>query len=143
MSTNLKKYALSATAVLHLRDGNDELMYADGPDDQPDLNRPMRAHMFGPGTKKFASARAAASNRNMDRFKKKGKDTLTAAEQVEETAKFLAACTDRLENVEIDQLTGEALAMAVYTDLELCFIPAQLDKFLGETGNFTKQSPTS
>ncbi|ATQ78277.1 hypothetical protein CR152_30035 [Massilia violaceinigra] len=141
--TNLKKYALVPTAVHHLRDGNDELMYADGPNGQPDESKPMRAHMFGPGTKVYAKAKAAQSNRNMDRYKKKGKSDLTAEDQTNDTAEFLAACTDRLENVEVDELTDKALHMAVYTDLELCFIPAQLDKLLSDTANFTKASPTA
>lgn len=139
--SNLKKFALVPTAIHHLRDGNDELMYADGPDGKPDESKPMRAHMFGPGSKRYAAARAAQSNRSMDRFKAKGKDKTTAAEQAEDTAKFLIACTDHLENVEVDQLTGEALLMNVYTDLEVCFIASQLDKFIGETANFTQKSP--
>lgn len=138
--SNLKKFALVPTAVHHLRDGNDELMYADGPDGKPDLMRPMLAHMYGPGTKVYAKARAAQSNRNMDRFKKKGKSDMSAEEQTKDTATFLTACTERLENVEVDQLAGEALCMEVYSDLEICFISAQLDKMLGDTANFTKAS---
>lgn len=143
MNTNLKKFALVATAAHHLRDGNEELMYADGADGKPDQSKPMIAHMFGPGTKKFANAKAAQSNRNVDRFKKKGKSDLSAEDQVKDTAEFLAACTDRLENIEVDQLTDKALFMAVYSDLELCFIPAQLDKLLSDTANFTKASLTA
>jgi hypothetical protein len=140
--SNLKKFALVPTVVHHLRDGNDELMYADGPDGKPDLNRPMLAHIHGPGTKVYAKARAAQSNRNMDRFKKKGKTDMSADDTIAETATFLAACTEKLENVEVDKLTGEALAISVYSDLELCFIPAQIDKLLGDTANFTKASQT-
>jgi hypothetical protein len=141
--SNLKKYALVATVVHHLRDGNDELMYADGPDGQPDESKPMLAHMYGPGTKKFANAKAAQANRNMDRYKKKGKADLSAEEQTKDTAEFLAACTERLENVEVDQLSDKALHLAVFSDLELCFIPAQLDKLLSDTANFTKASLTA
>ena len=46
--SNLKKYALTPTAVHHLLDGDDNPMYADGPDGTPDKARPMLAHMFGP-----------------------------------------------------------------------------------------------
>jgi hypothetical protein len=143
MSNNLKKFALVPTIIHHLLDGDDSPMYADGADGQPDLSRPMRAHMYGPGTKQYAKAQAAQSNRSVDRFKAKGKSKQTAEEQATERAMFLAACTVKLENVEVDQLEGEALAMAVYTDLELCFIPAQLDKLIGDTANFTKASQTS
>ena len=138
--SNLKKYALVPTIIHHLRDGNDELMYADGPDGKPDESKPMRAHMYGPSTKAYANARAAQSNRSMDRLKKKGKSDMSSKDQIEETATFLAACTERLENVEVDSLTDKALHMAVYTDLDVCFIPAQLDRLLGDTANFTKAS---
>jgi hypothetical protein len=143
MSSNLKKFALVSTIIHHLLDGDENPMYADGADNQPDLSRPMRAHMFGPGTKQYAKAQAAQSNRSMDRFKKKGKANMTAEEQSVERATFLAACTAQLENIEVDELAGDALAMAVYTDLELCFIPMQLDKLIGDTANFTKASQTA
>jgi hypothetical protein len=143
MSSNLKKFALVSTIIHHLLDGDENPMYADGADGQPDLSRPMRAHMFGPGTKQYAKAQAAQSNRSMDRFKKKGKANMTAEEQSTERATFLAACTARLENVEVDELTDEALAIAVYTDTEVCFIPMQLDKLIGDTANFTKASQTN
>ncbi|MRV72572.1 hypothetical protein GJ700_12725 [Duganella sp. FT92W] len=143
MSNNLKKFALKALSILHLRDGNDDLMYADGPDGQPDLNRPMRAHLYGPGTKQYAVARAEQSNRTMDRMKRKGKADLSSDEQVKENAKFLARCTAQLENVEYENLSGDDLHMAVYNDLELCFIPAQIDKFIGDTANFTAQPSTT
>jgi len=146
MSNNLKKFALVPTIIHHLLDGDDNPMYAELPplpDGSPDLSRPMRAHMYGPGTKQYAKAQAAQSNRSMDRFKKKGKANMTADEQSTERATFLAACTAQLENVEVDELQGDALAMAVYTDLELVFIPMQLDKLIGDTANFTKASQTN
>lgn len=146
MASNLKKFALVPTIIHHLLDGEDKPMYAELPalaDGKPDLSRPMLAHMYGPGTKQFAKAQAAQSNRSMDRIKAKGKAKQTAEDQVTERATFLAECTAKLENVEIDELAGEALFMAVYTDLELCFIPSQLDKLIGDTANFTKASQTS
>lgn len=141
--SNLKKFALQPTSILHLRDGNDDLMYADGADGQPDKEKPMRVRLFGPGTKRFAAARAAQSNRSVDRIKKKGKSDQSAEEQVAERAKFLTQCTDGFENIEVDGLTGDALAMAVYGDLELCFIPAQIDEYIGNTANFTGASSKS
>lgn len=141
--SNLKKYALVATVAHQLRDGNDELMFADGPDGKPDESKPMKVHVFSPGTKVFAKARAAQANRNMDRYKKKGKSDMTAEDQTKDTAEFLAAVTDRFENIEVDALTDKALFMAVYSDLELCFIPAQIDKLLSDTANFTATSPTA
>lgn len=141
--SNLKKFALQSVSILHLRDGNDNLMYADGPDGKPDESRPMRARLFGPGTKQYAKARAEQSNRNMDRIKKKGKSDLSAEDSVKETAVFLTRCTDGFENIEVDGLTGADLFMAVYSDIELCFIPSQIDRYIGDTANFTGASQTT
>lgn len=139
--SNLKKYKLQPTSALHLVDGNGDLMYADGPDGKPDKNRPMRAHLYGPGTKQYAAARSEQSNRNMDRLKKKGKTDLSPEESIKETATFLARCTESLENIEDGDLTGKELFMAVYSDIELCFIPTQIDRHIGDTANFTDASP--
>ncbi len=141
--SNLDKFKLNPSAVLHLRDGDDELMFADGPDGTQDESRPMRIHAYGPGSKVYAKASAAQSNRTMDRIKAKGKSNQTAKEITEERAKFLAECTFKMENIEIDELTETALYTAVYSELELCFIPMQLDKWMNDTSNFTKKSPTA
>jgi hypothetical protein len=133
------KYALEPTAVLHLRDGNDDLMYADGEDGKPDLKKPMLWKLYGPGTKKYAEARAATQSKNIERIKKRGKTEVSAKEQVEETADFILKCTAGTENLDYDgSLTGEAMQRAILADLELSFIPAQIEKWLGDTANFTK-----
>ncbi len=141
--TDIRKHALQSTGIIHLTDGNDELMYQDDENGNPDLTKPMRIHAYGPGTKKYAAAKAAATNRSVDRLKKKGKSDLTAEAQVKETAEFLAACTESFENIEYGDLQGHALFMAVFSDTELCFIPAQFEKWIADTANFTKASPTT
>lgn len=137
---SLEKYALEQTSVLHLRDGNDELMYADGADGKPDQEKPMLVHLYGPGSKQHAKAKAKASSVAMARFQKSGKIEVSAEERTEETAKYLIACTKSMENVQYKDLTGDDLYKAVYTDQTLCFIPQQIDKYLGDTANFTKPS---
>ncbi len=97
--SNLDKFKLNPSAVLHLRDGDDELMFADGPDGTQDESRPMRIHAYGPGSKVYAKASAAQSNRTMDRIKAKGKSNQTAKEITEERAKFLAECTFKITGV--------------------------------------------
>lgn len=141
--SNLKKFGISESSVLHLRDANDELMYADGEDGKPDQSRPMRVHLHGPGSKVHAKARQAAANRTMDRFKKKGKSDLTYEDQIAETATFLTACTEKWENVEYDGLTGDAMSKAIYSDLSLIFLAKQVDGWLAETSNFAKPASTS
>lgn len=140
---DIRKHAVEPTTRLHLRNAADELLYADGDDGKPDLARPMVAVLYGPGSKQYAKAQSARSNRMVDKLKKKGKTDTSAEENQRESVEFLAACTAALENVELDQLTGDALHRAVYSDLTLGFIPEQVGKHLGDWGNFTKGSLTS
>jgi hypothetical protein len=138
--TDIRKFAVTPTTQLHLRDANDEPMFADSADGQPDATRPLVAVLYGPGSKAFKKAQAAASNRTIDRLKKKGKSDLTADEQARENAEFLAACTVELQNVELDGLREEALALAVYTMPELGFIAEQVNKHINDWANFSQQS---
>ncbi len=140
---SLKKFALAETSVLHLRDGNEELMYADGADGKPDESKPMRVYLFGPGSKQFAKAKAAAGNRAIDRLKKRGKSDQTAEDNAKETADFLTSCTQSMENIDYEELTGAEMFKAIYLELDLCFIPMQIDKYLSDTANFTKGSTQS
>lgn len=140
--SDIRKFSVTPTSTLHLRDSNDELMYADGPDGQPDPNRPMIAVLYGPGSKPFKKAQAAASNRTIERLKKKGKTDQSAEAQARENAEFLTACTVELQNVEFDQLQGEALFKAVYTTPEIGFIPEQINKHINDWANFSQNSAT-
>lgn len=140
---DIRSFAVAQTAVLHLRDANDELMYATGADGQPDIDKPMRAHLYGPGSKRFAAAQTRKNNKLIDKMKAKGKTRATAEEEAAENAEFLAAVTHSLENVDYDQLTGEALFAAVYADRSLGFIAEQVAKYLGDWANFSKGSASN
>lgn len=139
---SIKDFAVVQTSVLHLRDADDELMYAKGPDGKPDLNRPMRVTVYGPGSKQFARATTKNQNRSMDRLKKKGKADQSADEKTQEIADFLTDCTKSFENIEYDQLVDEHLHRAVYADLTLGFIAKQVNEYLGDWSNFSKASTT-
>lgn len=141
--TDIRKHAVEPTTILHLRDAAGALLYADGADGNADKERPMRAVLYGPGSKPFKKAQAAASTVFMERLKKKGKDTRSAEEIALEDADFLVACTKALENVEFDQLTGDALSKAVYTAPEIGFIPEQVNAYIKDWANFTKPSATN
>lgn len=140
---DIRKFAVEQTSRLHLRNASDELMYADGPDEQPDLTKPIVAVLYGPGSKQYAAAQAANQNRMVEKLKRKGKIDQTAAEKAQEQADWLAACTHSLENVAYDQLTGEALARAVYSCQEVGFIADQVAKHLSDWANFSKPSTQS
>lgn len=135
---DIRKHAVSETATLHLRDAAEELMYADD-----ECKKPCRVVVYGPGSKQYARAQAAQSNRLIERMRKKGKADQTAEDAAKEKAEFLAACTASFENIEYDQLQGQDLFKAVYADHSVGFIADQVAKHLGEWGNFTKGSPTN
>lgn len=138
---DIRKFAVEPTSILHLRDANDELMYAEGPDGKPDESKPIRVHVFGPGSKPYAQAQTKSHNRMVDLLKRKGKTDLSAEKKLQEQAELLAGCTEKFENLEYDKLQGHALAMAVYTDQTIGFIAEQVGKHLGDWSNFSK--PTS
>lgn len=135
---DIRKHAVEETTVIHLRDADDQLLYAD---DERTL--PITVTVFGPGSKVFAKAQSSNANRMLERLKRKGKAEQTADEKAEETARFLAACTKSSENLEYDQLQGEALYKAVYADVTIGFIADQVNKHLGDWANFTKPAQAS
>lgn len=130
---DIRKFAVEQTGRLHLRDASEELMYT------PD-GLPMAVNVYGPGSKQYARAQAAQSNRMIDKMKRKGKMDQTAEEKAREAADFLADCTASFENVEYDGLTGRDLFVAVYSDTTIGFIADQVAKHIGDWGNFTKPS---
>lgn len=145
---NLKKFAVEQTGILHLRDGNEELMYDDGEGGKPDKSKPCEIEVYSPGSKIYAAANAAQNNRLIDKMKSKGKSNQSAEDQAEEKAGFLADVTKSMRNVEYDApggkaLEGKALFKAIYADREIGFIADQVQAFLGDWANFTKALPTS
>lgn len=141
--SDIRKHAVAPTSRLHLRSADDELLYADAEDGTPDISKPMVANLYGPGSKQYAKAQTKQNNRMVDRLKKKGRSDQKPEEATAEKAEFLADCTQSLENVTYEALSGDALHKAVYADLELGFIAEQVGKHLGEWSNFLKASPTN
>lgn len=132
---DIRKFAVNPTSRLHLRDANDDLMYADEAKTQP-----IAVNLFGPGSKEYAKAKAAQSNRLVNKMKTKGKANQTPEEIAAESAEFLAACTESWENMQYGDAQGEALSIAVYSDRTLGFISDQVAGHLGGWSNFTKSS---
>jgi len=142
--SSLTKYRMAETGVLHLKDAEDALMYADGADGKPDLTKPMRIRLYGPGSKQYARALNERQNHNVDLLKRKGKTKESAEEAARTNAEFLTGCTQAFENIESDSgTTGEALWMETYTDQGLSFVRDQVAAFLNETSNFSTPSTTS
>lgn len=134
---DIRQFGVVPTSKLHLRDANDELMYADA-----GKSLPICVNLYGPGSKPYAQAQAAQNNRIMDKLKRKGKSDQNADQRAAESAEFLSDCTESFENLEYESLTNRALAMAVYSDPSIGFIADQVAKHIGDWANFTKPSTT-
>ncbi|MBF9645450.1 hypothetical protein, partial [Streptococcus pseudopneumoniae] len=87
-----------------------------------DETKAIGVTVYGPGTKTYARAKAEQNKRILAVMRKKGKTGLSADETAEETARFLADCTKSFHFIEYDDLQGEALHLAVYTDKTIGFI---------------------
>jgi hypothetical protein len=145
---DLRSQKAADTAFLHLRSGEDVLLYKLGEDGKPDKSKPVGITLYGPGTKQHQKASAEKHLRTIERMRRKGgKLKQTAAEMREDDAEFLTAVTASFHNIERDELQGEALYRATYEDLEIGFIAEQANAFVGDWANFpqgsTKPSPST
>jgi hypothetical protein len=132
---DIRKFAVEETSIL-------ELVGADEAPLKGEDGKPMTVTLYGPGSKAYARAQAAQSNRMIDKLKKKGKTDQSAEEKAREQAEFLAGCTKEFSsNIEYDGLKGDVLYRAVYADSSIGFIAEQVAKHIGEWGNFSKGSP--
>ena len=132
---DIKAFAVQPTSRLHLLDANDEPMYADG-----DQSKPIAVQLYGPGSKQYARAFNEKQNHDVDLLKRKGKTKESAEEARRSNAQFLSGCTASWENMEYDELTGDELSAAVYSDISIGFIADQVAAHLRDWGNFTKGS---
>lgn len=134
---DIRKFATEPTSTLHLRDAQDEFMYADG-----DESKPMRVTVYGPGSKVYAKAFAKKNSRLLDRVRSRTKSKASEEELQEEEAEHLASLTKSMENVSYGDLQGQEMFKAIYADLSIGFIADQVRSHIGEWGNFSPKSPT-
>jgi hypothetical protein len=138
--SSLTKHELVDVSILHLRDGNDDFLYAET-DGEPDHSKPMRIHLYGPGTKQFAKAQAERQNKAIARIQRKGQMKMTAKEMIEERAEFLVNVTKEFENIESDTgAVAEDLMHEVYGNPKLSHWAEQAETHSRNTANFTQGS---
>lgn len=138
--------AVTETSVLHLKDAEDNLIYA--PSDTPGApDEPVTVTVYGPGSRVHAQASAKRSSRSIDRLRKKGKVQLSADDTQREGAEFLADITAGFSaNFDYSPAagkTGREFAVAVYSDRQIGFIADQVAEHIGDWANFSKGSATS
>lgn len=141
---SMSKYELIEEATLHVKDAEDEPMFADGPDGEPDKSKPMLIHMYGPGTKQQAKAQQARSNRATGRIQRTGKLDMTEQQALADSAEFAAGCTREMENMEglatKAGLDADDMVRDIYSNRRLHHVLAQAEQFARNTANFKQPS---
>lgn len=114
--------------------------------DEPLLDKAgdqLSVTVFGPGSKAYAKATAARTQRLLDRMAKKGKSKLTAEDQINENAEFLATITVSSSGWVYKGGADAASILAAYKDSEIGFITEQVQKASGDWANFSASAVTS
>lgn len=153
---DIRKKRVFPIGVLHLKDAAGDLMYAENEDGSPDLDRPCRVRLHGPGSPKFVACKqqierdALENGKNAnEKEKARGQDKLiddivTGKRRID----WLVKITDGWENIELtaekgEMLTGENLSRAIYEDIALGFLTDQCDVYTVKWANFTKGLPAA
>jgi hypothetical protein len=135
--------SVEETALLHLKDANGALMYADAA-----RTMPRQIELYGPGSTPYCVNEARQNARQTKRFND-NEMKLTSQdfeEQLRETAVDLAAVTKRFVNFTYPpagNAQGAELFAACYSDIKLGFIVKQVQKALRDWSAFRKGSETS
>jgi hypothetical protein len=136
---DITKTAVAETATLELTDANEAPLLGED-------KKQLSITLYGPGSEPFAKAEGKRQNRLVERLKRKGKTELSAEEQRSEQADFLAAITVSFNGFSYPpagEATGKALYRALYMDRSVGFITDQVQRFVGDWGNFTGTSATN
>lgn len=121
---------VAPTATIHVNNAAGEPLYEDG--------KPVEIVIHGPGTRVSSTIEARQTARMLKRMNDNdGKITAPSGEdRVIETAQDLAELTISFNNLTYGDKVGRELFEAVYGDLELGYITAQVTKKFKDWGNF-------
>lgn len=135
--SSIKKLAIEATGEFEVRDAAGNLVEENG--------KAWTITVHSPGTKAFQKAKhtfdQARSNSLTAMMTGKGDSKRTADDEVKEVAEFLAGVTVSLNNFDYEGGKGYEAIKAMYMDLEIGHVANDLNKFLGDRGNFLKAKP--
>lgn len=128
MTFDIRKLAISATAIMPVRD-------AAGVEQFDENGQPIGIEFYGPGTLQFVRAKHDLVEK---RRKQIGKNAeRDAGDDIKDAAEFLTKVTKRLVNFDFP-----GGARALYEDMTLGHIAEEADQFVGKRGNFKPSSPT-
>lgn len=131
--------ALLDVAPIHLKNAAGDHLYAPGADGKPDLGKPCRVFLFGPGSDVFTQVEQRQTTRSLQRAQDNdNKITLAApADRVAEQAEDMADLTSHFENFgyQGQELTRDRFR-AFYADKKMVHFHRQVTKSLGQVGNW-------
>lgn len=125
--------AVVETAAIHIKGADGEYLYDNG--------KPVRIHIFGPGTEQASMVEARQSARAVKRLADNdGKISLPPPEErAAEEAEDLADITASFENLTYPpagDAQGKPLFRALYADKKLGFIARQISRAHADWGKF-------
>lgn len=110
-------------------------------DDSPlvdDAGRPVTCTVHGPGSRRHQQAQQRKSDKLLNKMVR-GKP-LTSEEQQRSQSEFLADITESID-LAYDDLDGRDKLVAIYSDPAIGFIRDQVERKVGDWGNFKQGSP--
>lgn len=132
---SLAKHEALESAWLHLKSVDDEPLYAENENGEPDLNKPLRIEIWSPASKQYRNHKAKQQNAQIALLKARKSDR-TAEDALRERVENALAVSKGSENIEEDFRT-------VYENPKFGYIADQVIAFSDDWANFKKPSPKS
>jgi len=123
---NIRTRAVAETITFDLTDVDDSPL-------MDDAGQPVRCTVYGPGSRRYQQAAQRKVDRVVNRMVR-GKP-IAAEEQARAQAEFLADITEDID-LAYDDLVGRDKLLAIYTDPAIGFVRDQIERKVGDWGNF-------
>ena len=140
---SLKKLAILPEGTMAVRDARGDIVT----DETTGAEWSITVH--SPGTKEFQKAKhtfdAKRSDSTLALMSGKGDTKREAEEEQKHVAEFLASVTKSFNGFDYEGRHGYEAYKAAYLDLEIAHVASDLNKYLGNRGNFLppKATPSS
>lgn len=125
---NIRTRAVAESITFDLLDADDQPLIGES-------GKPVQCTVYGPGSKPYQQADQRKRDKLLQKMLK-GK-SVSADEQSRAQAEFLADITQDID-LSYDDLQGREKLIAIYSDPEIGFIPEQVNRKVGDWGNFKK-----
>lgn len=136
--SSLKKLAINPTGDFIVRDARGEIVEENG--------TPWTITVHSPGTKPYQKAKHAydekRSNSVASLMTGKGDSKRGVDDDIRDVAEFLAAVTISFNGFDYEDKRGYEAYKAAYMDIEIGHVASDLNKYLGDRGNFLPPKQT-